>query len=179
MVGQCRSRPVGVTCVQLPPVDVAEKGVRPELVTAPVFEAHPIGGLFSKEPLAEQLCVLAECVRILHLPRQHALLHLLAFNLSKRRAYSDVICSSRTNFCWGLFTDLLPSISKRVLSSYELKQCHSQREVVHTHVILLSLQHLWRHVPWVKRRQNLIDQRKSTSSTNKKWTFFYPPGVPA
>lgn len=58
-------------------------------------------------------------------------------SVSQRRA--EVLTRRRT-------TDLFPSVSERVLCSQELKERHSQSEVVHGIVVLLSLEHLWRHV---------------------------------
>lgn len=69
MVSRCKWTRADVTCVQLPPVDAVEEGVRSDLVTASVLETHPLTNLSRQEPLAEQLGVLTEVVRILHLSR--------------------------------------------------------------------------------------------------------------
>ena len=42
---------------------------------------------------------------------------------------------------------LLSSLPEWILGCHELKQCHAESEVVHRGVVLLALQHLWRHVP--------------------------------
>lgn len=86
----------GVTCIQLPPVDAAEKGVSSDLITAPVLEAQPLVNLLSEQPGAEGYSVVAEKLWIGHLPRQHALLHLFTVHLA--------CLFHRGMFIWKLYT---------------------------------------------------------------------------
>lgn len=48
------------TCIQFPPVDATEKGVRSELVTVSILKTHPLINLFSQQPITEGLCILTE-----------------------------------------------------------------------------------------------------------------------
>lgn len=72
------------TCVEFPPVDFTEKRMRPDLIAAPVLEAHPLVHLPGQQPLTQWFGVLAEALWVDHHPGQHALLHLLTFNLRRK-----------------------------------------------------------------------------------------------
>lgn len=72
------------TRVEFPPVDVTEKRVRPDRVAASVLKTHPLVHLLGQQPVTQRLGVLAEVLWIDHHPCQHALLHLLAFNLDEK-----------------------------------------------------------------------------------------------
>lgn len=81
------------TCIQFPPVDVTEKWVSSDLITASILKTHPLINLFGKQPITERLCLLTEIVWIDYHPCQYALFQLLAFNLKRRQTSLILILS--------------------------------------------------------------------------------------
>lgn len=70
-----------LTCVQSPPVDLVEEGVRPEVVTRSVPEAEPLLDLFSQQTRTDGASVLTELLRINYWFVQDPLLHHLVLHL--------------------------------------------------------------------------------------------------
>lgn len=54
------------TCIQFPPVDVAEESMSPELVTRAVLEAEPFVDLSEQQPLADGAGLLTELLWVCH-----------------------------------------------------------------------------------------------------------------
>lgn len=73
------------TCVKFPPVNVFEKRMCSDFITAIVLEAHPLINLFGQQTVTQRLGVFTEVVWIGHHAGQHALLHLISFDLSRRQ----------------------------------------------------------------------------------------------
>lgn len=69
------------TGVEFPPVDPAEEGVRPDLVTCPVLEAEPLVDLFGQKTLTDGPSVLTEPLWIRNWILQNTLLHHLILQL--------------------------------------------------------------------------------------------------
>lgn len=73
------------TCVQFPPVDVAEEGVGPELITAAVPEPEPLVHLSDQQTLADGAGLLAELLRVRHRVVQDPIFQHLVLHLKKNR----------------------------------------------------------------------------------------------
>lgn len=69
------------TCVQFPPVDLAEEGVSPELVTWAVPEAEPPLNLFYEQTLTDGPGILTELLRIRYWIIQDPVLYHLILHL--------------------------------------------------------------------------------------------------
>lgn len=79
------------TCIEFPPVDLAEEGERPDLVTGSVLEAEPLVDLFEQQTLTDGPGVLTELLWIHHQIIQDPLLHHLILHLKTawRRIWRD------------------------------------------------------------------------------------------
>lgn len=75
------------TCVQFPPVDLAEEGVSPELVTRAVLEAEPLVRFFHQQTLADGPSLLTELLRIYDWIVQDPLLHHLILHLREQERF--------------------------------------------------------------------------------------------
>lgn len=70
------------TCVQFPPVELAEERMGAQLVARAVLEAQSLVHLFRQQTLADGLGVLAELLRVGRRLVQDPLLHLFVLHLS-------------------------------------------------------------------------------------------------
>lgn len=75
------------TCVQFPPVDLAEEGVSPELVTRAVLEAESLVRFFHQQTLADGPGPLTELLRIHDWIVQDPLLHHLILHLREQERF--------------------------------------------------------------------------------------------
>lgn len=85
-----------LTCIQLPPVNLAEEGVRPELVTRPVLEAEPLVNLFAQQTLADGPGALTELLWVSYWVVQNTLLDHLVLHLETEQRTVEInsaICS--------------------------------------------------------------------------------------
>lgn len=78
------------TCIQIPPVDAAEEGMIPELVTRAVLEAEPFVDLSDQQPLADGAGLLAELLRVCYWIIQDPLLQHLILHLQNK--FQTFIC---------------------------------------------------------------------------------------
>lgn len=62
------------TCIQFPPVEVAEESMSPELVTRAVLEAEPFVDLSDQQPLADGAGLLTELLWVCYWVIQDSLL---------------------------------------------------------------------------------------------------------
>lgn len=79
------------TCVQLPPVDLAEEGVRPELVAGAVLEAESPVHLFHEQALTQRPALLAELFRIHDRIIQDPLLQHLILHLKTGQRSAEMV----------------------------------------------------------------------------------------
>lgn len=77
------------TCVQFPPVDLAEEGVFPELITRSVPEAESFVDLFDEQTLADGPGLLTELLWIRYGVIQDPLLHHLVLHLETTQNSRD------------------------------------------------------------------------------------------
>lgn len=100
-----------LTCVQFPPVDLAEEGVCPQLVARPVLEAEPLVHLFAQQTLADGPGLFAETLRIRYGIVQNPLLHHLVLHLQINPASFSLKVFKMGLLAWiRKFGSYLPSL---------------------------------------------------------------------
>lgn len=77
------------TCIEFPPVDLAEEGVRPDLVTRSLLEAEPLVDLFEQQTLTDGPGVLTELLWICYWIIQNALLQHLILHLETTQSTGE------------------------------------------------------------------------------------------
>lgn len=88
-----------LTCVQFPPVDLAEEGMHPDLVTCSILEAEPLVDLFGQQTLADGPGVLTEVLWIYHCIIQDSLLYHLFLHLETTQRAEEICTLVCTQVC--------------------------------------------------------------------------------